>query len=97
MYPRHWVEIPPYRTLIHNHAETMSPYPIRTASHICVVLEPVNEDNTDKQSATAMVGGMLHVTLAATAAGSASPTVMPHCTQISTTDGGPIQDPTASR
>jgi hypothetical protein len=67
--------------LLHNHAETKNPCPIRTHSQVRVVLEHGNvhdKDDPDIDTANqealpvAMVGCLLHVTLASTAAGSES-------------------------
>jgi hypothetical protein len=57
-----------------NHTETTNPCPIRTNSRARIVLEQgvVHDDTDTAQEAPAMVGGLLHVTLASTAAGTES-------------------------
>jgi hypothetical protein len=104
--------------LLNNHAETTNPCPIRTHSQVRVVLEHGNvhdKDDPDIDTANqeartvAMVGGLLHVTLASTAAGSESDhlpdcyaplyTNLAHRRQAFSQQrqGGPLKYPTAER
>jgi hypothetical protein len=100
-----------------NHAETTLPCPIRTHSQVNVVLEQgvAHHDDIDIDATNqsvppvAMVGGVLHVTLAATAAGSESDHLPDCCAPLytnlahrwraftSSRQGGSIKYPTAER
>jgi hypothetical protein len=95
-----------------NHTAASNPCPIRTNSQVRVVLEHgvVHDDIDTAQEArpVAMVGGLLHVTLASTAAGSESDH-LPDCyaplytnlahrrRAFSQRQRGPLQSPTSER